>query len=292
MKKRIFSTLAITALFAGTALAQDPVKVSGNYYKTLFENDAVRVLKMRLPAGAEDVMHEHPDESVYFVKGGTLSITLPDGNRVKKTLKDGEVMAHEAWIHQVKNAGKTEVVAIITERKPDVFSKERHLTKEDTLAEVKKDFGFVPNLMKEMAESPAAPLVYTKSDLLMHHAKLSQKEQQAVQLIVSLYNGCDYCSSMHSKFSELNGVSHEDVLAIRRGEFPEDKHIGNLMWVTRTILDKRGHLSEKDREIIADMGIDRGKLYEIIVHIGRKIIANYSVHIIHPELDEEFVFEE
>ena len=97
---------------------------------------------------------------------------------------------------------------------------------------------------------------------------------------------------MHSKFSEINGVSHEDVVAIRHGETPKDKHVEDLVWVTNTILEKRGHLSDQDLETIESMGIDRARLYEIIAQIGRKMIANYAVHIINPELDEAFVFVE
>ena len=165
-------------------------------------------------------------------------------------------------------------------------------TREQTLAEIEKDFGFVPNLLQEMSKSPAAPLVYTKTEAIMHHAYLTQQEQQVVQLVVSLFNECHYCSSMHSKFSEVNGVSHEDVLAIRRGEAPKDKHVADLVWVTNTILNKRGHLSDTDLEKVETMGIDRARLYEILAHIGRKMIANYAVHIINPELDEVFKFEE
>ena len=88
-------------------------------------------------------------------------------------------------------------------------------TREQTLAEIENDFGFIPNLLQEMSKSPAAPLVYTKTEAIMHQAYLTQQEQQVVQLVVSLFNGCHYCASMHSKFSEANGVSHEDVLAIK-----------------------------------------------------------------------------
>jgi AhpD family alkylhydroperoxidase len=165
-------------------------------------------------------------------------------------------------------------------------------TQEQTLAEIEKDFGFVPNLLREMSKSPAAPLVYTKTEAIMHNAYLTQQEQQVVQLVVSLFNECHYCSSMHSKFSEVNGVSHDDVLAIRNGEKPKDQHIADLVWTTNTILEKRGHLSEADLEKIEKMGIDSARLYEILAHIGRKMIANYAVHIINPELDDVFKFEE
>jgi AhpD family alkylhydroperoxidase len=178
----------------------------------------------------------------------------------------------------------------IFERREEM--KDENGAHEETLAEIEKDFGFVPNLLKEMAKSPAAPLVYTKTEGIMHNAYLTDKEQQVVQLVVSLFNECGYCSSMHSKFSEVNGLSHEDVLAIRNGKFPQDKSMGDLVWTTRTILEKRGHLTDKELEIIDKMGIGRTKLYEILAHIGRKMIANYAVHIIKPELDEVFRFEE
>ena len=143
-----------------------------------------------------------------------------------------------------------------------------------------------------MSKSPVTPLVYSRSDKLMHQASLSQKEQQVVQLVTSLFNGCQYCSSMHSKFAELNGASHADVLAIRAGKMPQEQRLADLTWTTQTILEKRGHLSDADLAKIEKMGIDRPRVYEILVHIGRKMIANYAVHIIKPELDAEFVFVE
>lgn len=171
-------------------------------------------------------------------------------------------------------------------------AQDKKMTSEETRAKIKADFGFVPNLLVEMSKSPVAPLVYTESDKIMHAAYLTQKEQQVVQLATSVYNACAYCTSMHSKFSELNGVSHEDVLAIRKGKRLSDKHLGNLVWITNTILDKRGHLSEKDLTKIEKMNIDRARLYEILVHVGRKTIVNYAAHIIHPEIDDQFKFVE
>jgi AhpD family alkylhydroperoxidase len=165
-------------------------------------------------------------------------------------------------------------------------------TRAATIAEVEKDVGFVANLMAAMADSPAAPLVYTKSDVIMHDALLTQQEQQVVQLVVSLFNDCAYCSSAHSKLAEANGVSHADVVAIRHGKAPQDQHVAELVWITKTILEKRGHLYEQDLKRAADAGFDRPRIYEILAHMGRKMFANYAVHIIHPEIDEEFAFVE
>ena len=117
MPKTLISLIAMTILGLSSSWAQDPVEVSPEYYKALFENDTVRVLEMRLPPGSEDQMHEHPTETVYFVSGGNFKITLPQGEVLQKEVIAGEVMFHEAWTHRVKNIGTSEVQAIIVELK-------------------------------------------------------------------------------------------------------------------------------------------------------------------------------
>jgi hypothetical protein len=87
----------------------DRVKVSPDVYTVLFENDAVRVLDMTLPAGQSDIEHSHTDETAYFVKGGNAHIALPDENAMDSELPDGHIMWHEAWAHTVSNTGDTEI---------------------------------------------------------------------------------------------------------------------------------------------------------------------------------------
>ena len=95
----------------------DPVTASPNNYKTLMENDQVRVLEMTLKAGESDQEHSHPSETVYFVTGGKVKIHLPDGGVADADIPDGHVMWHEEWTHQVENVGSSDVRAIIVEAK-------------------------------------------------------------------------------------------------------------------------------------------------------------------------------
>ncbi len=59
----------------------DPCDVSPNYYKTLFDNETLRVVEMTLPAGHKDTQHSHPVETVYFIKGGKVRIYVGDESR-------------------------------------------------------------------------------------------------------------------------------------------------------------------------------------------------------------------
>ena len=95
----------------------DPVIVSPDHYKTLLENDSVRVVEMNLGAGQQDELHSHPAETVYFISGSKVRIRLTDGNVVEAEVPDGHVMWNEAWTHQVENVGNTPVRAIIVEDK-------------------------------------------------------------------------------------------------------------------------------------------------------------------------------
>ncbi len=95
----------------------DPVEVSPENYKLLFENEHVRVVEMSLRAGEIDETHSHPFETVYFINGGKLRVHLPEGETAELEVPDGGVIWHEPWTHRVENAGSSDVLAIIVEDK-------------------------------------------------------------------------------------------------------------------------------------------------------------------------------
>ncbi len=93
----------------------DPVTASPKHYRTLLENERVRVVEMRLAAGETDQQHSHPAETVYFIRGGKVRLHLPDGTTAEAEFPDGGVMWHEPWTHQVENIGDSDILAVIVE---------------------------------------------------------------------------------------------------------------------------------------------------------------------------------
>lgn len=61
-----------------------------------------------------------------------------------------------------------------------------------------------------------------------------------------------------------------------------------LVQATRRILGKRGRLSDGDESELADIGLERPVLYEIIAIIGIKTTSNYINHIARTEVDGPF----
>ena len=95
----------------------DPIKVSPKNYRLLLEDGNYRMVEMWLPAGTSDIQHSHPNEMVYFIKGGKARIHLPGGESVEMEIPDAHVMKHEPWTHRVENIGSTDIKAILFERK-------------------------------------------------------------------------------------------------------------------------------------------------------------------------------
>ena len=103
---RLLMTIAAATLFlARAATAQDAVKVAPGAYKVLLENDHVRVLDVRLPAGGKAPMHSHPAYIVYALSDGKVRFTSPKGKTQEIDIKAGEATWRPAESHAVENIG-------------------------------------------------------------------------------------------------------------------------------------------------------------------------------------------
>src|ERR1700761_895431 len=80
---------------------------------------------------------------------------------------------------------------------------------------LQKAIGMVPNLYATIAYSDNGLSRY----LAYQSAKtsLTNKEKEAVNLVVSEVNGCIYCQSAHTVIGKMNGFSEEEILRIRAG---------------------------------------------------------------------------
>jgi uncharacterized peroxidase-related enzyme len=155
------------------------------------------------------------------------------------------------------------------------------------LSEARGVFGFVPNLMGELAESPAALGAYLSlNELFGDKSSLSAQEQQVVLLAVSFYNECSYCMAAHTGGARQSGLSAEAVAALRRGDAPDDPKLGALHRFTTAVVAERGWVDDAEVGAFLDAGYDRRQLLEVLVGVAMKTLSNYTNHIAGTPLDE------
>ena len=123
MSSRIYATagtlLAIMALAfaANTAQAQDPTVVDSTHYTVEFENDQVRIVRIRYGPGEKSVMHEHPAGVVVNLTDGSVKFTYPDSTTVEQSWKAGEAAWAPAETHLPENTSDHPIEVILVELK-------------------------------------------------------------------------------------------------------------------------------------------------------------------------------
>jgi len=135
-----------------------------------------------------------------------------------------------------------------------------------------KALGFVPNLYAVMAYSETALGKY----LAFQSAKtsLTNKEKEAVNLIVSQVNGCVYCQSAHTLLGKMNGFSEEETLNIRRGHSTDAK-LDALVKFAKEATEKKGRVAAETLQAFYNAGYSNATLVDVIMLVGDKIIMNY-----------------
>jgi quercetin dioxygenase-like cupin family protein len=95
----------------------DIVVLSPDVHQVIFENDAVRMLEVRVKPGAKVPMHTNPENINYILQGGTLRLLDADGSFADVPLSEGQVIPAPVGRHAVENIGPTEVRTICVELK-------------------------------------------------------------------------------------------------------------------------------------------------------------------------------
>ena len=116
----------ITLLFAlalvcvAPAIAQDDldsVKADGKHHKVEFENDQVRVVRWKIPAGDKTANHNHPYNVNILLTDANAKFTTPDGKSTEMHAKAGAVTWRGPTTHVVENIGTQPMEGILVEPK-------------------------------------------------------------------------------------------------------------------------------------------------------------------------------
>lgn len=135
-----------------------------------------------------------------------------------------------------------------------------------------KALGFVPNLYATIAYSENGLGRY----LAFQNAKttLSNKEKEAVNLVVSEVNNCVYCKSAHTLIGKMNGFTDEQLLNIRR-EKSDNPKLDALIKLAASITRNRGNAATELVDDFYAQGYSNENLVDLILQISDKTAMNY-----------------
>jgi uncharacterized peroxidase-related enzyme len=137
---------------------------------------------------------------------------------------------------------------------------------------LQKALGFVPNLYATIAYSENGLSRF----LAYQNAKtsLSNKEKEAVNLIVSQVNNCVYCQSAHLVLGKMNGFTEEQLLEIRFGKSSNEK-LNALVQLAEDITKNKGKANNENVDQFFLQGYTNENLVDLILQISDKTAMNY-----------------
>jgi quercetin dioxygenase-like cupin family protein len=94
------------------------VKADPKHYTVEFENDTIRVVRIKYGPGETSTMHSHDANCAIFLADGEMKMELPDGSSsLAPASATGVVNCGDAEVHLPTNVGDTNVELILVEMK-------------------------------------------------------------------------------------------------------------------------------------------------------------------------------
>ncbi len=149
-------------------------------------------------------------------------------------------------------------------------------------------FGFVPNVLRQMAESPAALGGTMQLMGLLGESSLTPAEQWIALLVVARENASGYCVAANSTVARMMEAPAEVIEGVRRGERLDDPRFEALRVFTEEMVRERGRVSEQTMRRFIDAGFTKAQVFEVVLVVALETMASYTDRAAATPLDEQY----
>ena len=150
--------------------------------------------------------------------------------------------------------------------------------------ELNDRFGMVPNLVRALANSPAALKGYLMLEQALEESVLPAKLREQISLTVSEVNGCPYCVAAHSAIGQAVGLSDSELIDARQATSP-DSRVDAALRFTRLLVEQRGSVTDDDLNLVRRAGFGDAEIAEIVAVVAWMTLSNYLNLVAETEID-------
>jgi uncharacterized peroxidase-related enzyme len=154
----------------------------------------------------------------------------------------------------------------------------------ELMGAVKAKLGGVPNVLRTLANGPAALQAYLGISGALAAGTLSARLRECVALAIGQQNDCDYCLAAHTAFGGKAGLSQEEMMVCRHGE-ASDPQASAAIRFCRRVADTRGFVTDEDLADARHAGFNDGQIAELVAVVALNLFTNYFNHVADTELD-------
>lgn len=149
---------------------------------------------------------------------------------------------------------------------------------------VQKKLGRTPNLMRTLANAPAALEAYLNLSGTLATGALDAKAREQIALTVAEANLCDYCLAAHTAIGGMVGLTTDDIAKARAATGSQPKTAA-LLKLARSIVVNRGNVTDQDLAATRAQGVTDGEIVEVVANVALNILTNYVNHVARTVVD-------
>lgn len=143
------------------------------------------------------------------------------------------------------------------------------------LESVEKKMGKIPNLYATIGYSSSALQSMLETEAaLSHDSSFTAKQREAINLIVSQVNACDYCLAAHTAIAKMRGFTEDETIEIRKGSF-SDTRLDAAIKLAQSIANHKGNAGKDALENFFKAGYNEKALIELTALVALRSFTNY-----------------
>jgi AhpD family alkylhydroperoxidase len=140
------------------------------------------------------------------------------------------------------------------------------------------------NIFRSMANSPACLDAYLKFAMALREGKLDARTRQAISLVVSQVNGCEYGLSAHTLLAKDAGLDEQAIRAVRQGKASSRK-LNGAVALAKKVAELRGAVSDADVRAARAAGLDDAMIAEVVANVALNAFTTYFNQLNQTEID-------
>lgn len=158
----------------------------------------------------------------------------------------------------------------------------------ERLLAAEKNNGYLPNLLRVLANAPVALETYQTVSAINARASLSLPEREAVQITAAATHGCGFCVAGHTAIAEKKAGLDRDVIdALRGREAVSNARLDAVARFTQAVIASRGAVADDELATFKAAGFDDRAALEVVLGVSLATLCNFANNLGQPPLNPQ-----
>ena len=160
----------------------------------------------------------------------------------------------------------------------------------ELLVMAEKRNGFLPNLLRVLANAPVALETYLTVSGINARSSLSVAERETVQITAAATHGCGFCVAGHTAAAyKQAGLDEATVEALRNLGHVPNARLEALARFTKAVIATRGRVEDAEFDAFKAAGFTDQAALEVVLGVSLATLCNFANNLGQAELNPEYL---